>query len=87
MELISHPFTIAMLMILAAAGGWMITTLIQQGKDITAQQGSIALLTKTAADIRELLEITRKEQEAMRRDLGDLMLDHAALAGEHKKKH
>ncbi len=86
MEFISHPLTIAALVLLGGAFGWIVTSIIAQGKDLTRQHGMIETLTQTAADIKELLIITRDEQKLLRGDLDDLRIDHAKFSGECKKK-
>ena len=66
MPLLGHPFTILLLTSVGGLFGWIISTLIHQGKRQHDQDGSINLLAKTAADIKELLDITREEMAEIR---------------------
>lgn len=78
-DLLAHPMTIAFVTTLIALFGYIIKSLSDHGK-------MLSTLTTTAEDIKELLMITRKEQSDTRTDLDELRYEHAALAGEHKKK-
>ena len=78
-DLLGHPLTILLLSGLATLLAYLIKVSIDHGK-------MLSTLTTTAADIKELLMLTRKDQEETRSDLDELRYEHAALAGEHKKK-
>lgn len=71
MEALSHPFTIALLAILSGYLGWI-------GAATWNNSKSIATQNETLKAIKELLEITREEQQMLRSEVRDIEIECAS---------
>lgn len=71
----------------SALVGWMLNTLINQGKAIVFNSSGLEKLVAISSNIEKLLCEYHEEQREIRKDLDVLRYEHAALSGEHKKKH